>query len=97
MKSCRNFKFATEFGSLFELERKKAEIVKYFIIQNCEMVIENLILWKVWSENQMPADNIVIKLIYHICHHIFGEVITPQDQEKFHFIIHNGLFQKKTK
>ena len=47
MKTCRNFKFATEFGSFFELERKKAEIVKYFIIQKCEMVIENLILWKV--------------------------------------------------
>ena len=40
----------------------------------------------------MPADNVVIKRIYHICHHIFREVITFQGQEKFHFIIRNLPF-----
>ena len=38
MKICRNFKFATEFGNFFKLERKKAEIGKYLIIQKYEMV-----------------------------------------------------------
>ena len=28
---------------------------------------------------QMPADNVVIRRIYHICHHKFGEVITLQE------------------
>ena len=37
----------------------------------------------------MSADNVVIEHIYHICRHIFGEVITRQGQEKFHFIIPN--------
>ena len=40
----------------------------------------------------MPADNVVIKRIYHICHHIFRELITFQGQEKFHFIIRNLSF-----
>ena len=30
MKTCRSFKFATEFGNLFKLERKRAEIGKIF-------------------------------------------------------------------
>ena len=41
MKNCRSFKFATEFDFLhnfFKLERKKAEIGKYLIIQKYEMV-----------------------------------------------------------
>ena len=38
MKSCRNVKFATEFSNFFKLERKKAEIGKYLIIQKYEMV-----------------------------------------------------------
>ena len=38
MKICRNFKFATEFGNIFKLERKKAEIGKYLVIQKYEMV-----------------------------------------------------------
>ena len=38
MKICRSLKFATDFDNFFKLERKKAEIVKYLIIQNCEMV-----------------------------------------------------------
>ena len=35
---CRSFKFATEFSNFFKLERKKAEIGKYLIIQKYEMV-----------------------------------------------------------
>ena len=35
---CRNFKFDTEFGNFFKLERKKAKIGKYVIIQKYEMV-----------------------------------------------------------
>ena len=50
-------------------------------------VLSYLFLWKVWSNNQMPADD-----IYHICRHIFGEVITLHGQEKFHFIIPNLSF-----
>ena len=38
MKICRSFKFATEFSNFFKLERKKAEIGKYLIIQKYEMV-----------------------------------------------------------
>ena len=38
MKICRNVKFATEFSNFFKLERKKAEIGKYLIIQKYEMV-----------------------------------------------------------
>ena len=38
MKTCRSFKFATEFGNLFKLERKKDELVKYLIVQKYEMV-----------------------------------------------------------
>ena len=37
MKVCRSFKFATEFGNFFKLERKKAEIGKYLIILKNEM------------------------------------------------------------
>ena len=55
-------------------------------------MIENLFLSKDWSDNQMPADNVVTKHIYHICRHIFGEVITLLGQEKFHFIIPNQSF-----
>ena len=35
------------------------------------------------------STDVVIKRIYHICHHIFGEVIILQGQEKLHFIIRN--------
>ena len=38
MKIYQSFKFATEFGNLFKLERKKAEIRKNLIIQKYEMV-----------------------------------------------------------
>ena len=38
MKICTSFKFATEFGIFFKLERKKAEIGKCLIIQKYEMV-----------------------------------------------------------
>ena len=38
MKICICFKFATDFGNFFKLERKKAEIGKYLIIQKYEMV-----------------------------------------------------------
>ena len=38
MKTCRRFKFATDFGNFFKLERKKAEIGKYLTIQKYEMV-----------------------------------------------------------
>ena len=38
MKTCKRFKFATDFGNFFKLERKKAEIGKYLTIQKYEMV-----------------------------------------------------------
>ena len=38
MKICQSFKFATEFDNLCKLERKKAEIGKYLIVQKYEMV-----------------------------------------------------------
>ena len=38
VKTCRSFKFATEFSNFFKLERKKAEIDKYLIVQKYEMV-----------------------------------------------------------
>ena len=38
MKTCRSFKFVTEFGNVFKLERKKTEIGKYLIIQKYEMI-----------------------------------------------------------
>ena len=38
IKNCRNFKFVIELGNFFKLERKKAEIGKYLIIQKYEMV-----------------------------------------------------------
>ena len=37
MKTCRSFKFATEFDNLFKLERKKTKIGTYLIIQKYEM------------------------------------------------------------
>ena len=43
----------------------------------------------------MPEKNVVIKRIYHICHHIFGEVVTVQGQEKSHFIIRNLSFMQE--
>ena len=49
MKICRNFKFATEFGNFFKLERKKAKIGKYLIIQKYEMVY---VLKQVLSERE---------------------------------------------
>ena len=38
VKTCRSFMFATEFSNFFKLERKKAEIDKYLIVQKYEMV-----------------------------------------------------------
>ena len=38
MKTCKRFKFATDFGKFFKLERKKAEVGKYLTIQKYEMV-----------------------------------------------------------
>ena len=38
IKICRSFKFATEFSNFFKVERKKAEIGKYLIIQKYEIV-----------------------------------------------------------
>ena len=38
MKICRSFKFVTEFGNVFKLERKKTEIGKYLITQKYEMI-----------------------------------------------------------
>ena len=38
MKICRGFKFATEFGNFFKLEKKNAEIGKYMIVQKYGMV-----------------------------------------------------------
>ena len=84
--------FATEFSNFFKLERKKAEIGKYLIIQKYEIVcVLKVIIRCLFSDNQMSAD-VVSKRIYHICNHIFGEVIILQGQEKLHFIIHNLSF-----
>ena len=87
MKICRDFKSATEFGNFFKLERKKAEIGKYFIIQKYEMVYllkqvlsdRNLFLWKVWSHNQMPAD-VLINRTYlpHLPSYIWGSDYTSR-------------------
>ena len=49
MKTCRSFKFATELGNFFKLERKKAKIGKYLIIQKYEMVY---VLKKVLSDRE---------------------------------------------
>ena len=96
MKTRSSFKFATEFGDFFKLERKKAEIGKYLVIQRYEMVYvlkyvlsdRQFIFVEIrFCDNQMTADNVAIKHIYHISYHIFGEGITLQHQEKFHFII----------
>ena len=38
MKTCRSFKFAREFGNFLKLEKKKAEIGKYLIVQKYEIV-----------------------------------------------------------
>ena len=43
----------------------------------------------------MRSADVVIKHIYHICDHIFGEVITLQGQEKLHFIIRNLSFMEE--
>ena len=70
------------------------------IIQKFEMVYvlkQVLSDREFWSDNQMPSDNVVIKRIYHICHLIFGEVITFQGQEEFPFIIRNLSFISGTK
>ena len=49
MKTCRTLKFATDFGNFFKLERKKAEICTYLIIQKYEMVY---VLKKLLSERE---------------------------------------------
>ena len=38
MKTCGSFRFAKKFGIFFRLERKKAGIGKYLIIQKYEMI-----------------------------------------------------------
>ena len=88
-------KFQACHRMFLKLDRKKAEkLVIIWLLRNMKWFMSkiSLCLWKVWSDSQMPADNLVIKCIYHICHHIYGEVITFQDQEKFHFIILNLSF-----
>ena len=49
MKICRTLKFATEFGNIFKLERKKAEIGTNLIIQKYEMVY---VLKKILSKRE---------------------------------------------
>ena len=73
---------------------KVQSITKHFLVYVLKQVLSDweFILWKVWSDNRMPADNVVMKHIYHICHHTFVEVITFQGQEKFYFIFHNLSF-----
>ena len=93
MKICGIFKFVAKFGNFFKLERKKAEIGKYFIIQKYEMVyllkqvIEIYFCGKFEVTIRCLQMFLLIERIYHIYHHIFGEVITLQGQDKFHFFI----------
>ena len=52
---------------------QKYEMV--YVLKQVFGVTGNLFFGEVCSHNQMPADNVDIKHIYHICDHIFGEVI----------------------
>ena len=49
MKTCTSFTFATELSNFFKLERKKAEIGKYLIIQKYEIAY---VLKKVLSDRE---------------------------------------------
>ena len=42
MKTYRSFQCVTEFGNFFKLERRKAKIGKYLIIQKYEMVCSKI-------------------------------------------------------
>ena len=66
---------------------RKSDFSKHCIKNNAMMVrlftIAKLSNYQVWSDNQMPADNVVIKRIYHICVIYFGKWLHSKVKRNF--------------